>query len=291
MAALLASIAVSAAAAVIGHFQYPESRSESSIVNIVIFSCIAGGFYVAAIIVQQWHLIRSQLLQEQENTAEEHSKRVVVEEKTRIARELHDDLGATLTSISLAAGLLKKKFPHTGDREVSIIATASATMVDQMNEIVWSLNNNNDQVESLVAYIRRFAANFLGEAGIGLEVIADKIPENTPLPGYVRRSLYLAVKEALHNVVKHAHATQVWLSLQETAQAVCLSVRDDGRGFDPEAQGRGTLGQRSMRERAAGIGADLQVSSAPGQGTQVTLTLHRAAQTMPTPAEASEVSA
>ena len=74
LAALLASIAISAAAAVFGHIQYPESGSDSSIVNIVVFSCIAGGFYVAAVIVQQWHLIRSQLLQEQENTAEEHSE-------------------------------------------------------------------------------------------------------------------------------------------------------------------------------------------------------------------------
>ena len=128
------------------------------------------------------------------------------------------------------------------------------------------------------------------EARHGLKVHASLHTEPALAPE-VQAAVYRVAQEALHNVVKHAHATQVWLSLQETAQAVCLSVRDDGRGFDPEAQGRGTLGQRSMRERAAGIGADLQVSSAPGQGTQVTLTLHRAAQTMPTPAEASEVSA
>ncbi|MFD1730826.1 sensor histidine kinase [Deinococcus malanensis] len=110
------------------------------------------------------------------------------------------------------------------------------------------------------------------EARHGLQVHAELRAEPHLTPD-AQAAAYRVAQEALHNVVKHARATQVWLSVHEALGVVTVSVRDDGRGFDPSSQGRGTLGQRSMRERAAGAGGTLDVQSAPGEGTIVTLRL------------------
>ncbi len=181
-----------------------------------------------------------------------------LEERARISQELHDDLGATLTSISLATELLKKKSSLDSPRELDIISASSADLVDKMNEIVWSLNTGNDTVQSLVAYIRKFAGSFLEEAGIRLEFSAPPAGPDTPLAGYIRRSLYLTVKEALHNVVKHAHASQVTLRIDVQGGRLHIHVEDDGVGMETAHPALAGNGLANMKNNLKALGGAVQ---------------------------------
>lgn len=192
-----------------------------------------------------------------------------LEERSRISQELHDDLGATLTSISLATELLRKAYPLEGSREVAIISSASTGMVDKMNEIVWSLNTSNDTVHSLIAYVRKFAYAFLEEAGIALEIHEPQQLAEKPLQGYIRRNLYLTVKEALHNVVKHAKATKVVLQFSIEEDEMHINISDNGKGL--EAGKETTLGNglKNMRSNLKAIGGAIQWTK--NEGTQINI--------------------
>ena len=142
--------------------------------------------------------------------------------------------------------------------------------VSEMKALLFSLRPDALEEGGLIAALTQHAHAL--EARHGLKVHAE-LREEPALSPDAQAAAYRVAQEALHNTVKHARAGQVWLSVTQDATHVTLSVRDDGRGFDVTAQGRGTLGQRSMRERAAGAGGTLEVLSGPGQGTRVTLTL------------------
>ena len=174
------------------------------------------------------------------------------EERGRISQELHDELGAALTSITLASELLTQNEP-TDSAEVRIIAKASSEMTTRMNEIVWSLNVNNDNLQCLVAYIRKFCADFLGEAGIQMvftETIAE--PERE-LKGVVRRNVYQSVKEAVHNIVKHAEASRVELAIATVENELHILIRDNGKGMSPEPAELWSNGLRNMRKNIESI--------------------------------------
>ncbi len=195
-------------------------------------------------------------------------------ERTRIAQELHDDLGASLTSIALSTELLKRKHPQLDTREISIIADNSAQLIDQMNQIVWTLNNNNDTLQSLLAYIRKFAAEFMNEAGIHFTMhLPQPIAEHN-LDGSVRRNLFLTVKEALHNIVKHAEATAVTLQVTITnTNQLSLHLADNGKGMT-EKKEEIVLGNglRNMNANMQTIGGTIIWVNNPGGGTGITVT-------------------
>lgn len=188
------------------------------------------------------------------------------EERSRISQELHDELGTALTSISLASELLKQQ-QQTNSAEVQIIARASSEMTTRMNEIVWSLNVNNDNLQSLVAYIRKFCADFLGEAGIQMiftETIADPQRE---LKGIIRRNVYQSVKEAVHNVVKHAEASRVELAIATVENELHILIRDNGKGMSEEPAKLWSNGLRNMRKNIEGVKG--QINWITDNGTQV----------------------
>lgn len=192
-----------------------------------------------------------------------------LQERARISQELHDDLGATLTSISLATELLNKKGTLESSRELDIISTSSADLVDKMNEIVWSLNTGNDTVQSLAAYIRKFAGPFLEEAGVRLEFSAPLSGPDTPLPGYIRRSLYLTVKEALHNIVKHAQASQVTLLMGLDNGQLHINIEDDGVGLKETGPSAFGNGLKNMKSNLKALGGAIRWSVQ--NGTQVAI--------------------
>ena len=206
------------------------------------------------------------------------SVRAGEEERARLARELHDSVAQALYGITLGA----KTARATLDRDPSEAgrnrtqASLDYTIrlaeggVSEMKALLFSLRPDALEEGGLVAALTQHAHAL--EARHGLTVHADLGHEPRLTPD-AQAAAYRVAQEALHNVVKHARAAQVWLSLHEASGTVTLTVRDDGRGFDPQAQGRGTLGQRSMRERAAGAGGTLTVDSELGAGTTVTLTL------------------
>lgn len=226
---------------------------KNGIITVLLVGCLLLTV-VAVLLVLYWRkrkMLESEKLTKLELEAEwaqlKSRMAAQLEERNRISQELHDELGATLTSISLASELLKQN-ARTDSPEVRIIARASSEMTTRMNEIVWSLNANNDNVQSLVAYVRKFCADFLGEAGIQMvfnENIADPDRE---LKGLIRRSVYHSVKEAVNNVVKHAEASRVELTIETMENELRILIRDNGKGMPDTVANRWSNGLRNMKK-------------------------------------------
>ncbi|GGK93835.1 histidine kinase [Deinococcus radiotolerans] len=196
-------------------------------------------------------------------------------ERARLARELHDSVAQALYGITLGAKTARATLERDPDRtrqSLEYTIRLAEGGVSEMKALLFSLRPDALEEGGLIAALTQHAHAL--EARHGLTVHAD-LREEPDLSPDAQAAAYRVAQEALHNTVKHARARAVWLSVTQDAAHVTLSVRDDGRGFDVNAQGRGTLGQRSMRERAAGAGGTLLVRSAADQGTLVTLTLPR----------------
>lgn len=209
-------------------------------------------------------------------------QRALERERSRIAQDIHDDLGASLTRISLLSQSVRADFgEHESADDLDQICTTARTLTRAMDEIVWAVNPRHDSLDSLVTYLGRFAPQFLESAGIRCRIDFPLQLPSVPLSAEVRHNLFLAVKEALHNLVKHAHANEVSMALEKTADGFTLSVRDDGKGFPTEgshgdavsgfANGRagGGNGLGNMRRRLAEIGGRCAIESARGRGTQI----------------------
>jgi len=253
--------------------QYAMNRKNSLIVALLIGCLLLA--VVAALLVLYWRkrkMLESEKLAklqlETEWTSLKSRIEAQQEERGRISQELHDELGAALTSISLASELLKQQ-SETNTAEVQIIAKASSEMTTRMNEIVWSLNVNNDNLQSLVAYIRKFCSEFLGEAGIKMiftETITDPQRE---LKGIVRRNVYQSVKEAVHNIVKHAEASQVELAIATVENELHILIRDNGKGMDGEPAKLWSNGLRNMRKNIEAIKG--RITWLTDNGTEVSI--------------------
>jgi signal transduction histidine kinase len=144
-----------------------------------------------------------------------------------------------------------------------------------MDEIVWAVNPRHDTVEGLANYLEKFALDFLGAAGIRCRLDFPEQYPLLPLTSEIRHNLFLAFKEALHNVVKHAGAPDAFIELRIGAATLELSVKDEGHGFQPgtvtSSRDRvsGGNGLENMRRRLDKAGGRCEIHSAPGQGTQV----------------------
>jgi signal transduction histidine kinase len=201
--------------------------------------------------------------------------RAVEQERARIARDIHDDLGSRLTEISLLGSLaLRESVPVNAVREdVSRMMRRVHELVSTLDEIVWAVNPRNDSLKHLATYLCHFATEFLESAAIQCRL--DVAPELPPceLSSEVRHNIFLATKEALHNAVQHARATKVWLRVKVSAGWLEVEVADDGRGFRPEAVSEGGNGLHNMARRLTECGGRCEVRSAPGSGTTVHLRL------------------
>lgn len=191
-------------------------------------------------------------------------------ERARIARDIHDDIGASLNLIAVLGDLAKKE--KTSERIEKMSGTAREA-VKSLDEIVWAVNPRNDTLPHLVDYTCQFAADYLRDAGI--RCLLD-VPEQMPareVSANVRHNVFLVVKEALQNIIKHAHATEVWLRINPKEQGLHISVEDNGRGFDQQPTDAWADGLRNMRQRLAEIGGDCRIQSRPGAGTTITVEL------------------
>jgi signal transduction histidine kinase len=200
-------------------------------------------------------------------------QRASEQERSRIARDLHDDLGSSLTEISLLAGLgLTHATAEAANERFEEIAGKSRSLVNNLDAIVWAADPEEDTMESCADYLAGHARVFLESSGIACRF---KVPIDFPpvkLGGRVRHDLFLAVKESLNNVVRHAQATEVEFALHLNGSRLELLLADNGRGFNPQDVTRGN-GLANLRERLAGIGGGCVVESSPGKGTRVRLSL------------------
>ncbi len=197
-----------------------------------------------------------------------------LEERNRISRELHDDLGASLTSIALASGIIKNKKENAIEKELHIIETSAAEMVGTMNEIVWSLNSHNDSLLGTVAYIRKFAAGFLSKTNITLDMQEDLPQQDLPVSSKVRRAVYLSAKEAIHNVVKHSGATKVLIKANYANNVFSLLIHDNGKGFAAAGNKTGGgNGMGNMKKNMALVNGTFAIHEDNGMVMEITCTL------------------
>jgi signal transduction histidine kinase len=186
-----------------------------------------------------------------------------IQERTRISKEIHDELGSSLTSISLLTEVLKKRLDTKSNPEVNKISDTSADMVDKMNEIIWALNTSNDTANSLVAYVRKFANNFLQDANIELEFSEKQMDEYLPLEGTVRRNIYLTIKEAINNIVKHSNAKKVTMQVN-MADGLKIEIKDDGKGINFADLPQFRNGLANMKKRMEDIGGEFSIENNNG---------------------------
>ena len=193
-------------------------------------------------------------------------QQAVERERARIAKDIHDDLGASLNLIAVLGDLAKKE---KAVERIEKMSSTAREAVKSLDEIVWAVNPRNDTLSNLIDYICQFATDYLRAAGI--RCLLD-VPEQTPareVPANVRHNLFLVVKEALQNIVKHAHATQVGLRITVNGQGLRIEVEDNGGGFEGTPADAGADGLNNMRQRLAEIGGECQIQSRVGAGTTV----------------------
>jgi ligand-binding sensor domain-containing protein len=194
--------------------------------------------------------------------------------RTRIASDLHDDVGSSLTQISILSEIVRAHLADPGGAiadPLSRIGTLSRESVDSMSDIVWAIDPVRDLPVHLLQRMRRVAHEFLGSAGLQLHFTTsgDASPR---LPADLRRHVVLIFKELLNNVVRHAGATVVRVDVTVGSRQLHFVVADDGRGFDMANHTEGQ-GLRSLERRASSLGGSLQVTSSPGSGTRVTFSV------------------
>jgi signal transduction histidine kinase/streptogramin lyase len=193
-------------------------------------------------------------------------------ERARIAKDIHDDLGANLTQIALLSELARQdqgEPDRAADRIEKISGTARSS-IKSLDEIVWAVNPRNDTLAHLIDYAGQFALDHLRLAGIRCRLDLPEQPPARELSTEVRHNLFLVIKEALNNIVKHAAATEVWLRAKAADAGLEIVIEDNGRGFVQEPDDAVADGLRNMRQRMAEIGGECRIQSRPNAGTQIT---------------------
>ncbi|HLP09148.1 MAG TPA: two-component regulator propeller domain-containing protein [Opitutaceae bacterium] len=234
---------------------------------------------VAGVAVLVRHITRRRLQKRMEHLEHQHE---LERERTRIAQDIHDDIGTSLIRIAMFSQPQRNELdqPQQAAAVLSRIYSTAREMTRALDEIVWAIDPRHDTLDSLIGYMGLFAQELLGAAGIRCRLeVPDEVP-TWPLTAEIRHNLFLAFKEALNNVVKHAAATEVHLSIEVRARAFVLTVRDNGRGFahdQPAARTDGRLasgnGMRNIAQRIDRIGGRSEISSEPGKGTSIAFTI------------------
>lgn len=194
------------------------------------------------------------------------------EERQRISREMHDDIGSALTTILYLSNDLKTQPKEQTISSADRIAANASSVVDKMNEIIWSMNADFDSLNDLIAYIRRYCAEFLGNHHLNYHLQIPDTISDLHLNGEQRRNIYLVIKEALHNIVKHAAATEVNICFAIENKNLSVVIHDNGRGFR-ESSSFGN-GLKNMRRRMETIGGNFDISNENGTTIKINCPLH-----------------
>ena len=209
-------------------------------------------------------------------------ERALERERTRIAQDLHDEMGAKLCRISFLSEHARRGElpPQEMKDQIASISDASREVLHSLDEIVWAVNPQNDTLEHVASYIGQYAQEYFQMTGIQCELdIPAQLPAY-PLSSQMRHHLFLATHEALTNILKHSGATQAKVSMDIEDATFRINLSDNGRGFNPSAleskpespaTGDGLI---NMRRRLVEMGGQYRIESVPGQGTCVTFVIH-----------------
>jgi ligand-binding sensor domain-containing protein/signal transduction histidine kinase len=193
--------------------------------------------------------------------------------RARIATDLHDDIGASLSQIAILAEVAQQvpaQSQADPDGPLALIADTSRGLVDSMSDIVWAINPEVDSLSDLVHRMRRFAEDTLSVSDIDLTFRAPELRQDPTLGPEIRRELFLILKESVTNIAKHAECKRVTIELESDRRRLRLRVTDDGKGFEPAQRTDGN-GLANMRRRVAALAGRLSIQSKPGAGTTIEL--------------------
>ncbi|WP_009958112.1 sensor histidine kinase [Verrucomicrobium spinosum] len=204
-----------------------------------------------------------------QHLARAEQERLVELERLRIARDLHDDLGARLTHISLMSGLAENEPQSESSREsFQRISAMARELVGALYQTVWTVNPEHDHLEALVNYICQLTQNFCDTARIRCRIHSCEVPGQRRVTSEVRHNITLAVKEALHNAIKHAAATEITVRMEFTDPTLTITITDNGSGFDSANTTPGH-GLNNMERRMNPLGGTVTFHSTPAKGTTV----------------------
>jgi signal transduction histidine kinase len=236
-------------------------------------------------VIQRTNELEQSLEEKYELSKRVERQQALLNERLRISRELHDDIGSTLGSISIYSEVAKKRTEKNENTNevLSKIGLASRELIDKMSDIVWSLNPGNESFEQLQNRMLAFAAMILAPQNIQYDFMADEQLKKMQFTGEQLKNIFLIFKEALHNIVKYANCKTVHIALSLKNDNLLMAVRDDGRGFDSsqlitneihkQSEYLGGNGINNMHSRAHDLNADLCIHSAINEGTTIQLTL------------------
>jgi ligand-binding sensor domain-containing protein/signal transduction histidine kinase len=228
--------------------------------------------FALAAIIGIVRYVSTQNLQQELQTLKQ--KEALEHERARIARDLHDQIGANLTQVALLGEMAEtdKNLPDEVESHTRQISQTARETTRSLDEIVWAINPSNDTLEGLANYVCKYAQEYLALANLPCRVDVPAQLPTAAIPPEVRHNVFLAFKEAVHNVVKHAQAGEAWIRLRLQPERFILEIQDNGRGMN-KGLPQNRNGLRNMKKRMTDIGGDFSVSPGASGGTLVQLTV------------------
>jgi signal transduction histidine kinase len=235
------------------------------------FSIAAGLILLAATMCLVAFVMRSRYKRRLAGLEMQHA---VERERLRISQDMHDDIGGILTRVSIMSDVGESA--ADGNKmargQFERIGKQVRSAVQSLDEIVWATNPKNDNLRRFADYVGRFADEFFENTPVRCwQEIPTNLPEQ-PLRADVRHDIFLAVKEAFNNVLKHSQATEMWLRITVEDRVVRVAIDDNGHGFRSEAAAESGSGLTNMQARLTGCGGRAEILSAPLQGTKIRFT-------------------
>lgn len=198
-------------------------------------------------------------------------EQAVEKERGRIARDMHDQIGAGLTQIGLLGEFARRSTNGESISHVDKICDTARELAQTLDEMVWTVNPRNDTLKKLGLYLAAYAEEFFAATKIRCRIDVPVGLPSCPLPAEVRHNLFLTVKEALNNIAKHSNASEARLRLTLDDATLEIEIEDNGAGFPLETGNRSRNGLSNMRERISEIGGAFNVLSQPNNGTRIRL--------------------
>jgi signal transduction histidine kinase len=213
-----------------------------------------------------------------ENERKEFEKQLAVvqatqEERNRISADMHDELGSGVTAIRLMSEIVKTKMKDNTLPEIEKISNSANELLGKMNTIIWTMTSSNDRVDNMVAYIRAYALEFFESTAIDCHFITMNDIPATEISGEKRRTIFLCIKEALNNVVKHSKATDVWIKVSVAPGRLEIKISDNGAGINMAKLREFGNGLNNMKKRMESIEGNLAIENNGGAQTTFTAPL------------------
>ncbi len=228
-------------------------------------------FSILGLVVSLVHYASTQRLQRQVGLLRQ--QEALEKERARIARDLHDQLGANLTQVALLGEMVEtdKEVPDEVESHARQISATARDTTRALDEIVWTVNPSNDTLDGLINYVCKYAQEYLALAGLRYRLEVPSQLPSIPISPELRHNVFLAAKEAVNNVVKHAKATSAWLRLRLDGEQFILEIEDDGRGLVKGDEKKGRSGLVNMRKRMEDISGKFEAIPGQQSGTIIRL--------------------